>query len=167
MTQPASNPSDGMLKVVYVPTLADPTAPTQTELRAGTVIDLSCYLTGDGFTTGTNETAAVDERLCSVQTFEQPGRYTDTLDVKYIYRQQEPSSASNKAYTTLKRLTVGYAVSRYGIPYATDLTTGDVVDVTPIKCGQQIKMPRADNEVFKVQQKLFITGVVQRDVAVV
>lgn len=164
MTQPVSIPADGSLKVVWVPTIADVENPTQAELTAGSVVDLSCYLTADGFTPGTDEQTITDDRLCSRQTFEQPGRFTDTLEITYVHN---PDSAGNNvAYTTLPRGTTGYVVARWGVDFEDALATGDIVDVYPAKAGVQRKAPPEANSVLKTMQKIFVTGAVQRDVTV-
>lgn len=41
--------------------------------------------------------------LCSRQSFEIPGSYTDTLDITYVYNPQATLPADNLAYTTLKQ----------------------------------------------------------------
>jgi hypothetical protein len=166
MTQPAADLGDGNLKVAWVPTLADPANPTATELNAAGVVDLSCYLTGDGFNPTTDEQVVTDNRLCSRQTYEQPGRYTDKLEIKYVYRQQDPSASDNKAFTTLRYLTNGYVVSRWGAPYEDAFAAADVVDVVPARCGRQMKQPKEDNATLKLAQKIFITGPVQQDATV-
>jgi len=166
MTQPAADLGDGNLKVAWVPTLADPANPTTTELNAAGVVDLSCYLTGDGFTPSTDEQVVTDPRLCSRQTYEQPGRFTNKLDIKYVYRQQAPTAADNKAYTTLRYLTTGYLVSRWGADYEDAFAANDIVDVYPARCGYQMKQPKEDNAVLKLAQKIFITGAVHQDVTV-
>lgn len=164
MSQPISISADGSLKVAWVPTIADVENPTQAELTAGSVIDLSCYLTAGGFTPNTDEQVITDDRLCSRQTFERPGRFTDTLEVMYVHN---PDSAGNNvAYTTLAYLTSGYIVSRWGVDYETAFATGDIVDVIPAQAGIQRKSPPEANSVLKVAQKIFITGEVQRDVVV-
>lgn len=163
MALPKSVPADGNLKVVWVPALADPANPKVTELTAAGVIDISCYLTPDGFSPGGDEQVVNDDRLCSTQTFERPGRFSDTLDIIYVHGDE----VDNAAYTTLKHLTEGFVVERWGKPYDTAFATADVVDVKPAQCGVQRKQPPEANSVLKCAQKMFITGSVERDVAVV
>jgi hypothetical protein len=167
MTQPTGIPGDGNIKAAWVPSLADPEHPTVAELTAPSVVDLSCYLTGDGFTPSADEQTITDDRLCSRQTYEQPGRFTDKLDIKYVYQGQEMTAADNKAFTTLRHLTAGYLVSRWGTDYEAAFAAGDIVDVYPAACGKQMKAPKEDNAMLKIAQKIFITGPVQEDVAVV
>lgn len=169
MTQPvpASIPADGSLKVLWVPTIADTTAPTVDELTAPEVVDLSCYLTDDGYRPNTDEQVAADNRLCSRQNYERIGRYTDQLDLTYIYRAQEPASATNKAFTTLKHRELGHVVERWGADYEDAVEAGDIVDVKPAECGVQRKQPPEANGRLRIMQKIFVRNAVQRDVAVV
>lgn len=162
MALPKSVPADGNLKVAWVPTIADTAAPTATELTGASTIDLSCYLTPDGFTPGGDEQVVADDRLCSTQSFEQPGRFTDTLDVIYVHGDTD----DNAAYETLKHHTSGYIVARWAKPYDAAFASADVVDVYPVTCGKQNKQPPEANSVLRCAQKLFVTGAVQRDVAV-
>lgn len=164
---PASTPSDGNVKATWVPAFADPANPTVSEIEAAGAFDVSCYLTGDGLNPGADEQTVTDPRLCSRQDFEQPGRLTDSLEVGYVYRAQEPLSATNKAFTTLKRGTAGYLVLRWGLAYETAWATSQIVDVYPAKCGVQRKQQPEGNSILKVMQKMFVTGEVERDVVVV
>lgn len=159
-----STPADGNVKVAFVPTIADPAAPTSTELTGAGVIDLSCYLTADGWTPGMDEQIVSDDRLCSTQTFEQPGRSSRTLSVKYI---ENPGSATdNKAYTTLAPGTTGYLVQRRGKAFDTAFAAADIVDVWPVTAGKYDPQPPEANSVLKVAQKMFVTGTVEQGVAV-
>ena len=166
MTQPASVPADGNLKVVWVSALADPANPTATELNAGSVVDLSCYLSADGYSPSTDEQSVTDDRLCSRQTYEQPGRFAEGLEVGYVYRQQDPLATDNKAFATLKHLTAGYVATRWGQDYEDAFAATDIVDIYPATCGRQRKQKPTANGVLTIMQKLFITGAVQQDVAV-
>lgn len=166
MSVPASVPADGNLMALFVPALADPANPTVGELQGGTVVDLSCYLTSDGLQPGGDEQNVPDPRLCTRQDFERPGRFTDTLELRYIYRPQEPASPTNKAYSTLVQSVQGYVVTRWGLPYETAIAATQIVDVYPVQAGVQRKQPPEANSVFRVNQKMFVTGVVERDQAV-
>lgn len=159
-----STPADGNVKIVFVPTLADPAAPTVAELTGAGVIDLSCYLTADGWTPGLDEQVVADERLCSVQTFEQPGRSGRTLAIKYV---ENPGSATdNKAFDTLAPGTSGVIVERRGVAHDTAFAAADVVNTWPITAGQYDPQPPEANSVLKVSQKAFVTGTVHIGVAV-
>lgn len=166
MTQPTSIPADGNLKVVWVPTIAIPGAPTVAELTGGTVVDLSLYLTGGGFTPSTDEQAVADPRLAARQNFERRGRYTDGLSLMYVFQGQSLAASDNKAHSTLTPGATGYIVARWGADYSVALAAADVVDVYPAECGVQVKQAPEENGVEKIAQKIFIRGAVQRDVAV-
>lgn len=179
MTTPGSLPSDGNLKVTWVPAIANPAAPTAAELNASSTIDMTCYLTADGWSPGTDEAVITDDRLCSRQTFEKPGRYTDTLSTTYVFRGQGGSAADNRAFTTLKHLTKGFYVTRWGKAYEDAYTAdvaatttspaipADIVDVIPAQLGIQTKQPPEANSVDRLTQRVFVTGPVRRDVKVV
>lgn len=166
-TLPAAITSDGNIKVFFAIAVADTGVPTVAECTAVTGFDFSCYATGDGFTPSSDESDVTDDRLCSTQTFMDIGKFTDKLAIKYVYRQQTPNAADNKAFKVLKRGTVGFFIVRWGIAFGPDLAAGDIVDVYPIVCGVQQKQPRADNEKLKIMQNIPVTGPVMRDVAVV
>lgn len=175
MTTPISVLGDGNVKVSWVTAIANTTAPTAAELNAASSVDLSCYLTADGLTTGTDEQAVTDDRLCSTQTFEKPGRFSDTLELMYVYQPQLPSAADNKAFFTLVHLTTGFIVIRWGKAYAgaftasvtTPAAPADQVNVEPATCGVQREQPPEANSVLKIAQKIWISGQVRRNVAVV
>jgi hypothetical protein len=165
MTQPVSVNADGSLKVIWVPSIADPDNPTAAELNAVGALDISCYLTDDGFTPSTDEQVVTDNRLCSRQTFEKPGRFTDGLELTYVYNPKSP--ANNQAATTLTYLTTGYVAARWGSDFEDAIAAGDIVDILPVTCGVQRKGKPEANGTLKKMQKMFVTGAVRRDVVVV
>lgn len=159
-----STPADGNVKVVWVPTIADPDAPTVSEVTGAGAEDVSCYLTGAGWNPGLSEQTVTDERLCSTETFEQVGRSQRTLTIQYI---DNPTSATdNVAFETFVPGTTGYFVVRRGESYDTELASADVVDVWPVAAGQYSPLPPEANSVLKVDQKMFVTGAVRIGVAV-
>lgn len=165
--QPTSVPADGSVKVVFVPATADTAVPKVTEATAAGAIDLTCYLTADGLTMSTDEQTITDDRLCSRQTYEQPGRFSDAMEVRYVYDAQNATATEDLAYKTLKRGVKGFLYLRWGANYEAPLAVGDVIDVVPVTWGIQRKQTPEANSVLKVMQKPFITGEVQRDVALV
>lgn len=166
MAAPVSVLADGNVKVVWVPTIADTANPTVAEVTAGAAVDLSCYLTADGFTSGADEAVITDDRLCSTQTYEKPGRYTDTLTLRYVYRAQDAAGTDNKAFHTLAHLGTGYIVVRWGQDFEDALVATDVVDVYPVQHGIQVKDAPEANGVLTITQRMFITNAVQRNVPV-
>ncbi|MEU4640827.1 hypothetical protein [Micromonospora sp. NPDC023814] len=162
---PTSVPSDGTLRIDFVPTLADPAAPKVTELSAVGVQSLDVYITGDGWAPGGDQAVTADSRIASTQDFEQPGRKTKTLNVTYVHNPDDPTN--NEAYLTLAEGVTGYIVARYGVPRAQAYAAGDLVDVWPITAGEPMKQWNGANSVHTAAQKLFVTNQVQTDVAVV
>jgi hypothetical protein len=157
--------SDGMVKVAFVAALANAAAPTVTELTAATSVDLSCYLTKDGFQPGGEAQAVTDERLCSKQVFEDFGTVTYTIDnLVYIYDPQDAAGDSNKAYAAMPVGTSGWIVAGWGKDAEEAWAAADVVDVYPVKLGPQIKQAPESNSKLKVQQKPYVTGSLEQDV---
>ncbi|WP_026931227.1 hypothetical protein [Glycomyces tenuis] len=164
---PLSVSADGNLKVLWVPAIADTTAPTIDEVTALEVVELSCYLTADGWTPATDEQVSNDDRLCSKQTFEKRGRYTDTLSVTYVYQGQELTAEDNKAQATMQEGEAGFVVARWGADYAVPMAVADVVDVYTVECGIPVKQAPEANARLRIMQKLFVTNTTQRDKAIV
>jgi len=152
---PVGVPADGNVKVVFVPTIADPKAPTLAELNATSALDITCGVTGGGFTTSTDVQTLTDERLCSTQTFEDVGTFTYAIDdIEYIIDPQDVSpTGENKIYKTLVPGTAGFIVVRYGVAYDTAFAAGDVVDVYPVKLGPQVKSAPERNTKLRAKQK--------------
>lgn len=164
MTQPASIPADGNLKIQWVPVIAVLTAPTIAEVNAASSKELSCYLTAEGYTPATDEQTITDDRLCSRQTFERRGRFSDSLDLAYIYN--PVSAPDNLAYSTMTPGTLGYVVARWGVAFETAFAAAQIIDVYPVECGIRKKQPPTANSVLTVMQKMFVRSSVQRDVAI-
>jgi hypothetical protein len=156
MAELPATPADGNVSVLVVPALTDPLAPTVAELTAPTAVDISCYLTSDGYTPGLDEQVISDERLCSTQVFEQPGRFTRTLDTIYI--DNTNTTDPNEAKETLVPGSTHYLVVRRGLPYEDAYAAAQTVFVSPIKAGQYNDQPPEANSVLKTAQKQFITG---------
>jgi hypothetical protein len=168
MTQPVptSIPADGSVKVLWVPVLADPTAPTLDELTDSGVVDLSCYLTDDGWQPGLDEQVSTDDRLCSRQTFERRGRFSYNLDLVYVYQGQNLALADNRAFAVLRPAELGFVVSRWGADYELPVEAGDLVDVWPGECGEQQKQAQEANGRLRIMQKIFIRDRVVKDLLV-
>jgi hypothetical protein len=159
-----STPADGNEKVMWVTTIANTSAPTAAELNAGSSVDLSCYLTGDGFNPGLDEGVITDNRLCETETFEQPGRAQRSLSLTYIHNVN--TILLNAAYTSLVPGTAGYIVRRAGKAFDTTFAAADKVEVWPVKAGKRSKLPPEANSVNRVTQKMFVTARVIEDATV-
>lgn len=158
-----STPADGKTRVALVTAIADTTAPkVATELAAASSVDISCYLTGDGFNPSLTEQVIADERLCSRQTYENKGRHSRGLSLTYIDNTGGPNATTfNKAKDTLVPGSPQYLVIRRGIDYETAWATGQKVTVYPITPGEYDELPPEANSVQRITQKQFVTGKVQ------
>lgn len=163
MPEPMSIAADGNVKVAFVTTLTSTTAPVVTQVTAGT--DITEYVTGDGLNHSVEQAEISDDRLSSIQTLQRPGRVTDTVELTYVY-QTQGSPTDNEAYEDLAEDTDGFLVIRYGDPFSDAFAAADVVDVVPVTCGVQRKMPPEANSVLRVMQRLFVTGTVVRDAVI-
>jgi hypothetical protein len=164
MSDIPSTPADGNVRVEFVTTIANTGAPTAAEINAGSSVDFSCYITGDGFNPGLDEAVIADLRLCDVEVFEQPGRASRTLSITYI--DNTNTADPNDAAETLIPGTTGYIVKRSGLAFDTAFAASQKVEVWPIKAGAFAPQPPEANSVLRRMQKLFVTARVQMDVAV-
>lgn len=154
MTEIPSTPADGNTKVVWVPELADSAAPTVAELNAASVVDLSCYLTGDGWNPTKEQATISDPRLCSKQEFSKPGRKTPGLSVTVI--DNTNTDDPNEAVETLEEGARGYFVERRGIPYEDPFEAGQRVSVYPAVSGELQALPPEANSVIRSTIPQFI-----------
>lgn len=159
-----ATPVDGNLRIQWVPTIADTTAPKLTEVNATSALDVSCYMTT--WTEAGSQAVISDVRVCSRQDFEAPGKETRTLDTIYIENPGTTNALVNKAAVTLIKNSKGYFVVRRGIGYDVNFAIGDLVDVWPVTTGLQIP-EWAAGQTGKLHQKQFVTGQVQPQVALV
>lgn len=159
---PQGVPSDGMIKVAFVASLATVGAVTTAELEAATSVDATCYLTS--FTPNAEAQAIEDRRLCSKQVFEDFGTVTYTIgDITYVYDTQDAAGDSNKLYAALPTGVEGYLVVGWGKDADDDWAIADVVDIYPVKMGPRVKQPPEANSKLKVVQKPFVTGPIVED----
>jgi hypothetical protein len=159
-TIPVTTTTDGLIRVWWVAAIVNTSAPTVAELTAG--IDLTCWLTPDGWQPSLNQAAVVDKRLCASQDFEAPGRFSRGLTVKYATAPQ----GTNTAKTTLIPGTAGYLVERRGISVDTAPIAAQKVNVYPGTPGQYEDLAPEENAKFKTQQKIFISSLVIIDAVV-
>jgi hypothetical protein len=153
MAVPPGVIGDGNVRVSVITTYVSGTLLAATA-TAGK--DITCYFTSDGFNRAIQQAAVVDERLCSTQSGESPGRYNETLDITYIWDQQNGTPTNNEAYNELVPGSNKYLVVRYGLPYTTAYAAPQKVDVIAFGAGQRGRMAIAANEKLKIGQKLFI-----------
>lgn len=164
--------TQGNETVIYVPTLASPTAPKLTEVGAGVTTALNLGYALRSFSPASDQGTSDDIRLASTQTFENPGRVKISLDdITYVYDPQAPTSTpSNKHYEVLKLGVKGFLIDRRGISATTPPAIGDKVDIYPVQFGEQRRVPvdpSAEGGKFEIVQKPFVIGLVLKDIALV
>jgi hypothetical protein len=161
-----STPADGNVATWLVPTIADPTAPTVTEVTAG--VDVSCYLTPDGFALTVDQATITDERLCSTETFGQPGRKSYTLALTGIDNTNSENEATfNELVDTLVEGTDMFLVRRRGVAFDEPFAADQKVTVIPFKPGVKQDVQVEANSVLRSTWTCFVTGTVQVEVALV
>lgn len=163
-----STPADGNIKTLLVPAIANPDAPTVAELAAGTVVDISCYLTSGGFAMSTEQATITDERECSTEVYGQPGRKTYTLSLTGIDNTNSPNSAdSNEMVDALTEGEDLFVVRRRGKAFDSAIAAADKVTVIPFKAGVKTEVAAEANSVLRSMWNAFVTGQVRVDVPVV
>jgi hypothetical protein len=110
------------------------------------------------------ETQAVvdDPRLTLKQVLQRPGKTTVTCEVNYVF-----GDTGDVAAVTLAEGTKGHLTVRYSVPNATDWAAAQIVDVITFVAGSQRKDAPVENGVQTITQTLFVTGVVQKDQALI
>lgn len=154
-----STPADGNTLVLVIPEVADLKAIKLSEVTAPGVLDISCYLTGGGYTPSLDEQVVADERLCDTETRESPGRHTRGLDLTYIDNTNAPDAVDiNKAAETLLPGSRHVIFVRRGLSYEDPLAAGQLYTAYRVTEGQQNELPPESNSVFKISQKQFVNG---------
>jgi len=129
---------DGRVKVTFCSAIASTSAPTTTELNAGTA--LQSYITPDGLDITPTTSAVPTSNLASTQDTERSGRVKYAVSIKFHH-----DSPTDTPFNLLPRNTDGYVVVRRGVDQATAWATSDKVEVYPVNTGEPIQeKPMAD-----------------------
>jgi len=160
-----STPADGARRVIWTAALANPGAPTLAELNSASNVDVSCYLTGDGWTPGLDEQTISDSRFCDRETYSRPGRSSRSLSITYVTNPGDEDF--DEAASTLVDRAKGFFVYRAGPDFDEAWAVGDLVDVWPVQMGAQSDVVDGENAVLKITQAALPTGPVERRAAVV
>jgi hypothetical protein len=122
---------DGMVKVSWVPTIANIAGPTVAELNAGT--SLEPRLLPDGLTISA-DTADVDSsKMNSTANSTIAGRRSFTLGVKYV---RGDDTAATAVEAALVYKANGYLVVRRDIVSSQAWAAAQKVEVYPAQCGE-------------------------------
>lgn len=143
--------NDGNTKVSFVPTISSVSAPTTTELDAGT--SLESFLLADGlgmeFGTESVDTTALSSTFATAL----PGR--QTVSTELTLKHQGDASAP---FSVLTHKATGYLVVRRHVAATTAWTASQTVEVYPVEVGIRARVPVASNEVLKFTVKLAHTS---------
>ena len=134
--------SVGVLKIRYVPTIANKAAPTVAEINAG--VDLSSQLTRDGLATPSKGSTIDASDISDAFNSTAAGPYGgDPITAKF---HRDAVTGSDTAWSTLPRLTAGYfVVGRFGLTPS----AGQRVEVWPITVISREMADTAENETEK------------------
>lgn len=157
---PKSVPTDDNFRVWFVTAGSNPLSVAT--LSGPTAKSITYSLIPGGFNQGITEETINDERLTLKQMLERAGTVSQTLEVQYVFGDDD-----DVASAALVEGVEGFIIPRYAIPNATEPTVGQIVDKIPVTCGKQRKNQPSRNSVWAKTQKLFITGVVEEDVPLV
>lgn len=135
----ARTASTGVLRLRYVPSIANKAAPTVAEINAG--VNLTPWLLRDGLDTpqggSTIDVAGVESRYNATQSGSYGG---DPISATFF---RDTVSGSDTAWATLPRGTAGYfVIGRFGLGPA----AGDRVEVWEINVISRAMVAIADNE---------------------
>lgn len=146
--------NDGNIRVYWVTTISNTSAPTTTELNAG--VALESYITPDGYSITTSDDSVDTSALNSADNTAVPGRRNDEISI--TFKHQGDSAAP---WTTFASRPDGYLVERTSIAGSTAWAASQKVRVFTVKAGSRQKAPRAANEVEKFTVEFSKTGATQ------
>lgn len=145
--------SDGNVRIVWVTTLSSVTSPTATQINAG--VDLTPFITPDGWNVTTSEATVDNSALNSVDDTVLPGRRSDEIEV--TFKHQGDSAAP---WTTFANNPAGYLVERRSVAYGTAVAASQKVRVFTVTAGFRNKLPAAPNELEKFSVKFYKSAAV-------
>ena len=153
--------ADGRGIVLWVPTIANPAAPTVAELNAGTVKRITYGLTPDGFDWQTSIATITTGRYTLAQALELDGIVTDTLEVKWVYNRTTPTA--NEVLFGAPGLS-GNIVVILGYTNDTVITASTKINgILPVTTSIPREVPPTANSELAKIQKLNVVGKVYRE----
>lgn len=160
--------SDARRKLVWAPTIVNPSAPSvATDLATASVLDISCLVTANNFSLGaTGENAIDDPALCAEGNDQAPGRITYSAAMDFYRWTTVPE---DEAWTTFQDSGIGgFLVMRIGEDYRTAFAAGDELQVYQVITGKpMIQTPDAAGGFEKFRQMFYVqsSGTDERAVA--
>lgn len=154
---------DGLVRVSFVPTITSLTAPTATELNAGTL--LHDTLTPDGVEGFDPDPGEVDNTAYG-STFDT--KLPGTASFSGTRLTLKKQSGTDTVHATMTAFnTAGNLVFRYGFPKATTFAAADKVTIYPIRTGSWSYVPPERNTVLRYWVATPVTSDPKFEVAVV
>lgn len=154
---------EGMGTVLWVPTIANPAAPTLAELAAGTPITYDLF-GPTGYSLTPTETRRTISRYTLDQELDAEGTTKYSLVLLYVFNRETPTDAET---TIGVRGTSGYIVHFLGYENGWTITAGDkITDLVPVRTGKSFVVPATANTEAHKTTTPSITGEVLHEVAV-
>ena len=159
-------------KWVWVPTLANPAAPTVSELTGASSLDVTLMFYQSSAKPGSSTNmATAPKRVGDGQSYQFVGETQQTLgEMRYAFDSQSSTgSDGRKAFEKFPEGATGYLVRRRGKNRLLDIIAGDKVWAYPAECGPQAEAEEGDNEGAEtaIAQSFAQNGPTIKDVAVV
>lgn len=135
---------DGVVKVHFVATIADPAAPTTTEISAGT--ELTPFLTAAGIDTPMEGQEVDSSNLSTAFDLSVPGTFGGSVTGEFFR-----DDTADDAWDALPRLTTGnLVIGRFGGSGTNGaLTSGDNCEVWPVRVSSRSPLRIARNDVMR------------------
>jgi hypothetical protein len=145
--------TDGRIKIYSVPSISSLSAPTTTELNAGT--DLSSLMTPDGLVGFEPDTGSVDNsKINSTFTTTTAGRASFSGTLLRLIKQ----TGTDTVYNTLVEYYQTNIVIRRDVTSATAWASSDKIEVYPCQLGFVRNLAPEANAVHKYEVPLDITS---------
>lgn len=156
---------DGKGIVLWVPTLANPAAPTVAELNAGTVVPLTYGLYGpSGYSLNTTINRRTSTRYTLDQELSQEGTKSYELTLLYVYDRATPTAAEGVLGV---KGTEGFIAHALGYDNGHTFAADDKInDIVPIRTATSVDVPATANTDAHKRTVPEIIGTVLHEVAV-
>jgi hypothetical protein len=142
---------EGMTKVSWVPTVADPSAPTVAELGAGT--DITELLTKDGLNISLSQNMVDNSSLAETFDAQVVGSWGGSVTLT-IKRDND----TDAGWALFTHGEIGNLVVRRGVAYDTAWTAADDVEVYPAQSGEPVPNATAANAQATATVEMAVTA---------
>lgn len=149
---PPAVDQSGNLTIWWVPSIANPDAPTAAEIGATGAKRITYSFLPDGWNTTAPQEKNADERLTSKQIKQALGKISpDIADLRYV-----DSTAADSATVLLAAGGAGHLVERRNVPNSTLIATGQKVRVYKVSLGAQAPTPVDGTGKFYMTQPVVV-----------